>query len=226
MLRRAPKTALGIATAALALLDWMAGATIAEPDGPDGAPPPDEMVPAGASLENTTASTAQVGPVAIRILPAGQRYVLEAYNPSTTDQDIEVDVKVLETNVNPIARMAPMPQEVAGEKVALHCPAGQRIRHALALAGLAPAPVRSARAATASNSNAGSNAGGVGLGFQSFTTREFLVSSASPRAPQAQAQRASRNPSAASLGLGFGRPAGQTVLRVALGPTARAASSR
>ena len=224
MLRRAPKTALGIATVALALLDWMAGATIAEPDGPDGAPPPDEMVPAGASLENTTSSTAQVGPVAIRILPAGQRYVLEAYNPSSTDQDVEVEVKVLETNVNPIARMAPMPQEVAGEKVALHCPAGQRVRHALVLAGLAPAPVRSARAAAGSNSS--SNAGGVGLGFQSFTTREFLIAAPAPHAPQAHAQRATRTPNAGSLGLGFGRPAGQTVLRVALGPTPRAAASR
>jgi len=217
MLRRAPKTTLGIATLLLAMLDWMAGSTIAEPDG-RGDAPPDEMVPAEASLENGTASTARIGPIAIRILPAGARYVLEATNPTDTARDIEVSVKVLETNVNPIARMAPMPQEVVSEKVALHCPPRGRVRQTLVLAGLPPAPRRVSPAAAGSNRNAAV----LTPPFLSFRSLEFLVAdaSANPEPRRAvQAQRSARSSVPSSLG----HPAGQSVLRLALGPVAPSA---
>ncbi len=224
MLRRAPKTTLGIATLLLAMLDWMAGSTIAEPDG-RGDTPPDEMVPAEASLENGTASTAQIGPVAIRILPAGTRYVLEATNPTDTAQDIEVSVKVLETTVNPIARMAPMPQEVVSEKVALHCPPHGRVRQALVLAGLPPTPRPVTPAAARVGLGAGSNGNGTPLAppFLSFRTREFVVAdaSANPEPRRAvQAQRSARS----SVPNSLGHPTGQSVLRLALGPVAPSAN--
>lgn len=205
------RIALGTAALLLALLDWTAGSTIAEPEGPNDGPPPDEMVPADARLEGMFRATAEIDSVAFRVVPAAQGYVLEAANPGTVDRDVEVEVKVLETSVNPMARMGPIPQEVVSEKVALHCPAGQRIRHALQLAGLEPASPANPRTARAA-SNAGSNANAVaGLGgLQSFRTREFLIARATP-----PAQRQARAPAAAFLA----RPAGQTVLRFALGPS-------
>lgn len=208
MSRRIPKTTLAIATASLALLDWMAGSTIAEPDGPPGSAPPDEMVPAGARLQDGTASTARIGPVAIRIVPAGQRYVLEATNPTGESRDLEVWVRVLDTTVNPIARMAPMPQEVVSEKVALHCPAGGTVRRPLILAGLPPAGPRTA-----------SPEGRVTAGLQAFRTREFVVADATV-AP-AQAQRAARGANRLDLG----RRGGETVLRLALAPVSPTANA-
>jgi hypothetical protein len=213
MPRRTPKTTLAIATILLALLDWMAGSTIAEPDGPPGSAPPDEMVPAGASLEDGTAGTARIGPIAIRIVPAGHRYVLEATNPTGTARDVEVWVRVLDTTVNPFARMAPMPQEVVSEKVALHCPPGERVRRPLVLAGLPPTAAR------------GTNGGPGNIpGLQSFRTREFVVADAALAVPTGRAVQAQRATRSSSLGA-FGRPAGETVLRVALGPIAPTANA-
>lgn len=211
---------LGIATVLLAMLDWMAGATIAEPDGPQGAPPPDEMVPAGASLENATSSTLRIGAVALRIVPAGVRYVLEATNRGDAAAEVEVDVKVLEATVMPMARMAPMPQEVSSAKVALTCPAHQTIRRALELPGLAAATAPAANAVVAPNGPNTRNAGnGVMriMAMPSFTTRTFYLADAAPAAVALRASHAQ-----ASVAEARWNPpllAGQEVLRISLAAT-------
>jgi len=223
MMRFAPKMALGAATVMLALLDWTVGSTIAEPDGPNGGPPSDEMIPADASLEGTFRATAEVGSLAIRVLQDGQGYVLEATNPGTEPRDVEVEVAVLETTINPMARMGPIPREVASDKVALHCEPGQHVRRPLTFAGLTP-PTPRAPAGRNAGSNRGAVLGGPGLEF--FRTREFVVAAAGS-APTARPQRQTARAQPASLAI-LGRPAGQTVLRLALGPApmpAAAASS-
>ena len=221
MMRFAPKAALGTATLFLALLDWTAGTTIAEPEGPNGGPPSDEMIPGDASLERNFQATAEIDSVAIRVLPARAGYVLEATNPRAEARDVEVEVKVLEVSINPIARMAPIPQEVASEKVTLHCEPGARVRRPLTLAGLAPAAPFVAPTANA-RSNAGAVLGGLGLAF--FRTRTFVVAAASPAASRARPQRQAAGLQGGGVGLGS-RPAGQTVLRLALAPTPMPAAS-
>jgi hypothetical protein len=171
MLRTTKTTKLGLGTAIvlLAMLDWMAGTTIAEPDGPAGAAPPDEMVPLAASLENATSNTLQLGPVAIRILPAGAGYVLEAFNAGDATRQVEVDVKVMETNVSPMARMLPLPREVSSVRVTLACAPHERSRRTLVLPGLA--------ATTPAADTARANAAPPGLA--SFVSRTFVVADAS-----------------------------------------------
>lgn len=217
---RAPKILLAFATCGVALLDWMAGSTIAEPDG-RGDTPPDEMVPAAASLENGVAASATVGRLAIRVLPDGGRYVLEATNPATTTEEERVTVTVHETTVNPMARMGPMPREAARETLALRCAPGQTVRRVLTLAGLSPA---TPLAPTPQPPNvAGTrNADNVVLnGLQFFTTREIFVSAAAATPAGPAVQRENAFPQRAAFVGVLPGTSGQPVLRQAVTLAAR-----